>query len=497
MIKSFSKQLIKHIVLSICVSVCSFVSLTSYAEQNNKTFSKSSLYTLNEFIIESVNTYSELKIASLNINKLAYEVDIVSASLGWVATSQGGYSRDASSLGIQSDNVNFGVGLEKPLESGDTFSITANYRHSDSETIVFPLTPNPSDTTNLDINYRIPLLEGSSNQQYLFETKKALIEKSISELEKQQVKENLILKLIDVYYLVATIDSRIETAKKSLLRTNKLRKHIRSNIDLGLLEKGDVLQIDSQLLSLKLELNKIQDIREKQIIAINRFLNKPYLAEFNIPLSDLHKNYELSEIDDVISNVKKHDYEIEKFKAQIKLLDSSLTLSRDREKSKLDLILSMGVQNRSGNSGSNSIDDTDTTGMVKFEYRNALDKRVFSSKRLQLQIDKQAMNEKVDSLSKDIEYDAFKQYSQVSKSQKIVVLAAKKLRNETLKHKDILKRFKNGRSTTNIVIQFDNERIRSELEYQTERYELAKRIDVLLLKQGLFHNQLNSVEKNR
>lgn len=445
-------------------------------------------YTLSQFVTESINEYTALNIATLNINKLAYEIDKVSSQLGWVATSQGGYYRSASNFGIQTDTVDFGVGLEKKLESGNTFSISGKYAHSDSDQVLFSLSPNPSDTTNLDINYRIPLLEGNGNQQYQFDTRKALIEKNIAEIEKKKIKQDLILKLIDIYYLVATIDSRLETANKSLVRTQKLRKYIKNNINLGLLEKGDVLQVDSQIYTLKLEKQKILDLREKQITAINRFLNKPYLSEFKIVASDLTLNYQSEEDEKIISDVINHDYEVEKLKAQDKLLESALLLSRSNEKNKLDLVFSVGVQNRSGNSSTGSIDDTDTTGMMKFEYRNALDKRAFSSARLQIQVDREKNREQAASLKKDLEYDAYKFLKQVRKSKEIVHLTNKRTNNEELKYKDILKRFKNGRSTTNIVIQFDNERIRSELEYETERYELARRIDLLRLKRGLLFN---------
>lgn len=445
-------------------------------------------YTLDMFITESINKYSEIRLADLNINRLAYEMDKAKSQLGWVLTSEGGYSRDASIYGLQSNTVDFSVGLQKLLESGNTLSVTGRYARTKTEQVLFGFAPNPSNTANLEINYRIPLLEGESNPQYLHAVKKAEIEKKISGLDKQQVKEKLILKLIDIFFAVVTIDSRLATAKKSLKRAQKLRLHIKNNIGLGLLEKGEILQVDSQIYTLKLEQQKITDLREKQVSLINRFLEKELSSTFNIDAEDLYKNKPDLNVQKTIAIVKENNYEIEKLKARGELLDSALALSRNREKNKLDVILSLGVQNRTGNIGTSSINDTDTTGMIKLEYKNALDKRAFSSERLQFQIDKKSNDERMASIIEDLKYETFDLLNQIERSKKIVKITENRYLNETSKYKDILKRFRSGRSTTNTVIQFDNDRIRAELDSETERYELAKRFSLLKLKKGLFLN---------
>ncbi len=448
-----------------------------------------SAYTLDRFINESLNKYSEIRLADLNINRLAYEMAKAESQLGWMLTGQGGYSRDASIYGLQSDTVDFSVGLQKLLASGNTLSVTGRYARTKTEQVLFGFAPNPSKIANLEINYRIPLLEGETNPQYLHAIKKAEIDRKISGLEKQQVKEKLILKLIDIFFAVVTIDSRLVTAKKSLERAQKLRFYIKNDISLGLLEEGDIFQVDSQIYTLKLEQQKITDLREKQVALINRFLEKQLASKFVIDTDNIYRNIDSLNIKRAITSVKENNYELKKLKAQKELIESALNLSRNREKDKLDVVLSLGVQNRRGDIGSNSINDTDTTGMVRLEYRNAVDKRAFSSERLQLQIDKESNHERMLSVSEDLKYETFDLVKQIERSKRMVKTTESRYLNETRKYRDILKRFRAGRSTTNIVIQFDNDRIRAELDSETEKYELAKRFSLLKLKQGFFLNQ--------
>jgi len=480
-----NQKIVRSLVFLIVGSICSLPAFSKDIKV------KANAYTLNTFVEESLNKYSEIKLANFNINRLALETNKVASQLGWVLTSEGGYSRTSSVFGIQSDTVDFGVGLQKRLESGDTFSVTGRYAHSDSEQVLSSLSPNPSDTTNLELSYRIPLLLEGGNQQYFHAVRKAEIEKIISEFDKQQVKENLTLKLIDIFYTVMTIDSRLVTAKKSMQRARQLRRHIKNNINLGLLEKGEILQADSQIFALKLERQKIVDLREKQVVLINRFLQKDLSSHFFVDSHDLYNGKEVLDMDEVISKVKNNSYEIKKLEASSKLLNSALELSRNREKDKLDVIFSIGVQNRSGDSTASSIDDTDTTGMIRLEYRNSLDKRAFSSERLQIQIDLQSNRERLASVLDDLKYDTYNLLNQVNRSKKIVKITEGRYINETRKYNDILKRFRNGRTTTNIVIQFDNDRIRAELDSKTEKYELAKRFSLLKLKQGFFPSSSN------
>ena len=461
-----------------------FISFTVFAVDTAVDESK---YSLERFVKESLRVYPALKIANLNLNRLELELGKAASQLGWVLTGQGGFSRKSSSFGIQSDVVDFGVGLEKLLESGDTLSLNGRYEHVESDAVLFSLSPNPADTTNLSIDYRMPLLEGVDNLKYSFSIDQAEINKKIAELKVQEVRESFILKLTDIFYSISILDARYKTAMKSLERTKKLRLYIKNNIDLGLLEKGEILQINSQIYTLKLELQKISDLKEQQTIAINRFLKRPFLSDFETVHSPNINNAEFSRFK-IIENVKKHSVELKENNLQLELLDSALALSRDREKSKLDVVMSVGVQNRSGTSSTGEIDDTDTTGMVRLEYRAALDKRTFNSERLQIQIDREKNKEESVSLIDDVEYETNIIINRIIKSKNIVNLSQAKNINETNKYKDILKRYKSGRATTNTVIQFDNERIRAELDYDTERYELEKLIETLNIKQGLYFN---------
>ena len=466
--------------LKYILVACYLVSSVSYAADTID----ENTYTLNRFVAESLQAYSAIKVASLKASRLAYESDKAMSQLGWVLTGQGGYAKTSSTLGLQADVVDFSAGLEKQFESGHSVSLTGRYVHNDSERVLFSLAPNPQDTGNIDLSYRIPLLEGSDNYKYRFAIHKADIQHKLAELDIKKAKEQLMLQLVDIFYQVATIDSRLLTAKKSLQRAKKLRSYIKNNIELGLLEKGEKLQVDSQVYSLKLQYQKILDLREKQVIAINRFLKRPFQSPFKIKLAVASPDSLVGEQQQIISDFISHNYDMKKLVLEDKLLDTALALSRNREKNKLDFIVSLGVQNISGNTSAGAVDDTDTTGMLRLEYRNALDKRAFSAERLQIQIDRQTNKEQLASLKDDLKYDAYNQLNQIKQSREIVKLAGSRNETEKRKYRDILQRYKAGRSTTNIVIQFDNERIQSELDYETERYELFRRLSILRIKRG-------------
>lgn len=457
----------------------------------------SNKYTLERFVSESIKLYPALKIATLNVSRLRYDLDKAESQLGWVLSSEGGYSRTPSSFGIQSDVTDIGLGLEKILESGNSVEIKGRYERSNSDSVIFGLLPNPSNTANIEFNYRIPLLEGEGNLEYSFSIQKAILERKIAILDKQKIQEELMTNLVDIFYKLATLEARYKTAVKSIDRAKKLRQYININIDLGLLERGEIYQVDSQIYTLKLELEKLLDLKQQQIVAINKFLKRPHNSKFIIVnKKDSSVNFKI-DLDAILANVINHNYSLEQSRLQREILDASLALRRNQEKSKLDVVMGIGMQNRSGNSSLGPVDDTDATGLIRLEYRNALDKRTFSSQRLQIQIDREKNKEEYLSLSDDIEYDTYSLVNKIGKSRSIVNLSMKRNKNEEKKYSDIINRFKRGRTTTTTVIQFDNERIRAELDYDTERYELEKRIANLEIKQGLFMtNAIKQINRN-
>ena len=477
--------------LLLCCLLLMQSAVLNAAQSNNQ----EDIYSLKRFIDESLKLHSGLVLADLKVKRLAFDLDKAASQLGWVLTAQGGYQRNSSSFGIQADVVDFSVGMERLLKSGHTLSLSGRHEYNDSQQVLSTLSANPEDKTKFDINYRIPLKKGENNIGYSSAITKAEIEAKMAEFEKVKVRDNLIKNLIEIYYSLATLDARLVTAEKSLDRTKKLRRYIKSNINLGLLEKGEILQIDSQVFSLKLEKQKILDLKRQQILAVNRFLEKKPNNQFITSISNNESSIQIINTDTILKNVEQNSIDLALNKLKSDLLNSMLLSSKDREKSKLDLVMSLGVQNRSGNSSSGVIDDTDTVGMIRFEYRNALDKRTFSSERLQIQIDRESNKEERLSLMEDLKYESYQLIEKVKKSENIVNISKLKDLNEVKKYKDILNRFKQGRSTTNTLIQFDNERIRAELDYDTERYELFKRADLLNLKQGLFYSSLLNQER--
>jgi outer membrane protein TolC len=376
------------------------------------------------------------------------------------------------------------LGVNKLLKSGDTIELQGNYIRDESEFIIINSQPNPLSTTGIDLNYRMPLLQNQLNKRYLLDYDSANSKFTESINTQLIIRDQIILQAIDLYYGSASLNETLKTAQHSIVRARKLKEHIRKNITIGLLEKGEILQPNAQIRNLQGKYQELKLVWEQNEIAINRLIGKSWNTAFT-PVVD-KSSIKKFDSDVISSNVNKYNPELKSLKLNLKLADSVIALQQDNTESKLDVVFSIGALATQGPSQVGSIDDRDVVGGVRLEYQQALDKRGLNSKLYQSRIDKENIKIQISKLEKDLEYETYSLISNINRITKVNVRYKQRHDLEVEKYKDIINRYQAGRTTTNIVIQFDNERTQAELDYKTQKILLEKTISILKLKQGGF-----------
>ncbi|MFV2059754.1 MAG: TolC family protein [Gammaproteobacteria bacterium] len=446
--------------------------------------------TFESFIQRVLKSHESLELAKLNIIRTKSEIQVIESSLGWNLFANAGVNRNRSFVGAEVNQSLATLGVNKIFQSGNSIELKGDYLRDDSEFALSPLQANPLTTSSVAVDYRMPLMQNKNFTQYQLDINSVNSNYTGSINTQSIIRDEITSQAIELYYGAAILVARLDTAKKSIQRSKKLRDHIQKNIKLGILEKGEISQAEAQIYNLQGQYEELVLVWDKSKIAINRLIGVAWNNSFNTVISNTPVvNYNLV---DVNEKVIFYNPELKTLNLDLKVADSIIAFHQDNTKSRLDLVFSVGGLNTQGPSLSGAIDESDVIGGIRVEYQKALDNRGLDSKLYQSQVDKNTIEVQIKKLEQDLKYDTNTLISNINQLSKINNSYRKRHKSEIEKYKDIVNRYRAGRADTNLVIQFENELTQAELVFKTQKILREKIIALLKLKQGILLDTKNN-----
>ena len=212
-------------------------------------------------------------------------------------------------------------------------------------------------------------------------------------------------------------------------------------------------------------------IWSRQRSEVNRLLGFKPNYEF-LPYIKL-KNKKLIR-DTILNRVYEVSPLLQLQKAQLKQTESEINLANDAKKDQLDLVLSVGARNTSGDTAAGSVSSDEWAGGARLEYRFSFDQRGFDADLYQKVLQKQSIEEEIARIKTDIDYDVDSLLEQIQRSEVSIKSIKKRLAVEKEKLADAFERYKTGRSNTNELIDNENALFASGLLYKTREIELSR-----------------------
>ena len=432
-----------------------------------------------------IDTYPTLDIARLQVEQARQDMLKVESSLGWQLAAQGGLNHDVSTFGIPSDTADAFAGLNRTLRSGESLGLSGSYRYEDSTTTISPLLPNPSESVNLDLNYRMPFGQGRNNPQYVQGRVTAEATVLLQQANELSIREQLANQSRDVFYSAASVRAQLATAQSAVDRARRLLRYVNERFELGLAEEKDILQSDAQLQSRLSDLRALQVAWEQQRTTLNRLMGRPWDAEF-IPLLDTAPLMKPSSEPKptLVKEAEAHSPGLLGNQARVIQNEADLQIRRDTRKDKVDVVLSVGGRATSGDNVAGSIDESDVAGGVRLEYQRALDKRGLDAGIYQAQLNLQIAREDERKLREDLHYSVVGLLSEVEANQLSLKAHERRVISEEKKVDEAIERYRVGREATDRLIQFENEMQIARLALDQERIALERRLTNLSILLG-------------
>lgn len=434
--------------------------------------------------------YPSLKIAEMEVEQAIEQKREIESGLGWILNSTVGVTHDLTGIGTPSDRLDLSSSINRQLKSGATLSLSGGYRYEDSSLSFSPVLPNPAHTTRLDLSYRVPLSQGNGNPVYIEGLATAEAAHELAKANLSLLRISLTEQVKEIFYSFLLLDKRIENAKASVNHTKKLTLFIKKNINLGLSERKDRLQIKAQLDSKLAELSAIQLQWTQLRNSLNRLMLEKWASNIQpILLSNI--SVKPSKVDTLILITKAYHPIIKIARAKLDVAQSQINSAKDIKKDNVDLVMSVGTRTSNGENTTSTVSEQNWAGAVSIQYKHLFDDSGVTSKYKKALIEKSIAVQDVQKANDDIYYTVFGLTSEIALAKSAVNKSYQRFKSESLKLKEAEERFRTGRVDTAQLIQFQNELSFAELNYQNQKVDLNKRIIELQIYSGQFWEELN------
>jgi outer membrane protein TolC len=193
-----------------------------------------------------------------------------------------------------------------------------------------------------------------------------------------------------------------------------------------------------------------------------------------IPSDEYREITELSQFDNLLERVYERDPQMAFQRSQYKVAEANVALSRDAAEDQLDVVLSVGGSSLMGDTPLGYYSQEDLAGLARLEYQYDLDKRGFDAQLYQAMLDKQKADETIKKLEHDLEYSVDSLVQQIKYNKLAVSSNQRRLEIENKKLQEALQRYREGRSDTKEIIDFENDLFASSLFYENQKLQLAR-----------------------
>ncbi len=438
-----------------------------------------------ELIERTLDGYPELSIAEKEVERARQELPKVEGLLGFTLGGRAGYSRDRSFIGTPSDTFTASGNLGRMLETGERLSFSATYRREDnSGGAIFRGYPNPADTINLDLEFRKPLRKGRGNPDYSQGLIIAGEGVTIAEANRRERREQLASQAIELFHAALLTRYRLESSQRAIDRALRLKRYIQKKMALGLAERKDRLQAEARLRAEEATHRSLKLVWRQQRVALNRLIGEPWDNPFRLRETLETFPVSVADIDAFFEDAVAFSPAMQRSRGRLKIAEAAIERQRDKRRDKLDLVVTAGVRNLSGDAGRDYVDKSDLAGGVALEFQRALDPRQFDAALYQAQLERDQVLEEMKNLRYQLRYRIAGLVEEILENQRVLQKFRQRLQAEREKYRESERLYRDARIDTSLLLQHEAELQGAELAFQQQRIELLKRYATLELLRG-------------
>jgi len=359
--------------------------------------------------------------------------------------------------------------IAKPLENGGTVSANFAYNRT-SQAFNSPLAAqlsrfNPAYRNQINLSYRHPLLKGAERPDYHNALLAADAGIKSAEWQRQLVIQQLTLQTVNAYYQLASDEINIGIAEQAAKRAEKLLAYQRTRERFGLIEKADRLQAEALFAARKTDLQRALSRRLSSQNNLNRLMLKSADAELTV---EQHQSDDIQSptLESALALAESNRPELQLLAAQLEASEAQLAISRDTDNVQLDVVAELGTRALDSNgatAAARGFTIRDHYAALSLELSDVLVRNSANAAIRKAELQRQRVLAERVSAVETIKSDLSSAITAIKAGKPTLVVARKQAQAEKRKFNAEMKRYREGRSDTATLVQFEGELRNAEL----------------------------------
>lgn len=368
--------------------------------------------------------------------------------------------------------------ITKPLSDGSSLTGMFNYNRSNltyPTTVppTFQSTPNPAYQNQIDLIYRYPLMRGHGNPAYHQQALAVENDITSSKWQTEMVREQLAGQAIALFYQMAANEISLKLSRDAVERANKLLAYQKMREQFGLIERADRLQAEALLATRKMELAQATSTLQLSRTSINRLMLAPPSSDVSTNITPLEiESYALPSMESLMEEAQSRRAIFKMLEARLAASSARLLAAQDTDDTQIDLVGQIGTRALASTAGkalSNGATFNDRFASISIELSDTIGGNSARSAIRKAELSRQQVIAEKTQALEALQTSLASTQIQLQTSLQTLKAADNRAAAEKRKFDAEMRRYREGRSDTATIVQFEGELRAAELQSMLQR----------------------------
>lgn len=379
--------------------------------------------------------------------------------------------------------MQFSGGISQPLENGNTLGVTASYSRT-GQGFNSPLAAqlalfNPSYRSQIDITYRIALQRGSDRPDYALGLESVQARTRAASLNEQMVTRTLALSALNAFYRLSSDDINVDISRQAVQRAREVLSYQKSRQRFGLIEQADALQAEALLAARRTDLQRALAAREADESSLRRLMRSTSTRRIALRSHTLPATTSQPDFDQAEARAIRRRPDIRALDASLKAAEADLEAARDVDAAQIDMVAQLGSRSldaRPDIAAGRGFSLKDRYAALSVEMQDSMGRNGAKSAIRKAELSRQRLADQRLQAMEQIRDDLAAAITAIRVGIPNLRMARLQARAEKKKYAAELKRYREGRSDTATLVQFEGELRNAQLQerLQEQTLQLAR-----------------------